>query len=157
QVMAWIMNQYEKYHGFNPAVVTGKPVELHGSEGREEATGRGVVITACQLLGRLGRDPQGATVALQGFGNVGSNAAKFLQERGAVISGISDASGGVWRRDGLDIAKLSEYVRTNGGVHGFPDAEAISNEEVLESEVDLLIPAALGGVLTKENAPRIRA
>lgn len=157
QVMAWIMNQYEKYHGFNPAVVTGKPVELHGSEGREEATGRGVVTTACQLLGRVGRDPQGATVALQGFGNVGSNAAKFLHERGAVISGISDASGGVWRRDGLDIAKLSEYVRTNGGVHGFPDAEAISNEDVLESEVDLLIPAALGGVLTKENAPRIRA
>ena len=157
QVMAWIMNQYDKFHGFNPAVVTGKPVELHGSEGREEATGRGVVIATSQLMGRVGRDIQGTTIGLQGFGNVGSHAASLFYNKGALIQGVSDASGGLWRSEGLDIPALIEYVRSNGGVAGFPEAEVISNEGILAADVDVLIPAALGGVLTSQNARDVRA
>lgn len=157
QVMAWIMNQYEKFHGFNPACVTGKPVELHGSEGREEATGRGVVIVAEALFEKLGRKLNGATVALQGFGNVGSYTARFLHERGAKIVGVTDATGGVWNPEGLDIARLLNYAVDNAGVHGFPGTDSLSNEQLLAADVDLLIPAALGGVLTADNAEHVRA
>ncbi len=157
QVMAWYMNQYQKYHGFNPACVTGKPVELHGSEGREEATGRGVVINMVAMLERLKQPVEGITVALQGFGNVGSFAARFLNERGVKILGVSDASGGTWNPEGLDIPALLAHVATHGSVSQFAGGDAISNEELLTSEVDVLIPAALGGVLTAENAPHVRA
>ena len=157
QVMAWYMNQYQKFHGFNPACVTGKPVELHGSEGREEATGRGVVINMVAMLERLKQPVAGITVALQGFGNVGSFAARFLIERGAKILGVSDASGGTWNPEGLDIPALLAHVATRGSVSQFAGGDAISNEDLLASEVDVLIPAALGGVLTTENAPHVRA
>jgi len=157
QVMAWIMNQYEKYHGFSPACVTGKPVELHGAEGREEATGRGVAIIARCLAGRLKKPIAGTTVALQGFGNVGSFCAKFLHEMGVKVVAISDAFGGVQNRAGLDISKLLEFSTTNGKVSGFPEATEISNAELLALDVDILIPAALGGVLHKENAAHVRA
>jgi glutamate dehydrogenase (NAD(P)+) len=157
QVMAWIMNQYSKYHGFNPAVVTGKPVELHGSEGREEATGRGVVTIAGALLKKVKRNMKGTTVALQGFGNVGSFAARFLHEKGAKVLGVSDASGGVWNTEGLDIPALLEHARSHGGVKNFTGGDAIGNEELLAAEVVLLIPAALGNVLDAQNAEHVRA
>jgi len=157
QVMAWFMNQYQKYHGYNPACVTGKPVELHGAEGREEATGRGVVTTAATLLKHLKVDLADTTVALQGFGNVGSYAARFLYERGASVLGVTDAFGGIWNPEGLDIPELLLHTADTGRIEGFPGSEPIANEDLLVSEVDMLIPAAIGGVLTAENAGHIRA
>jgi glutamate dehydrogenase (NAD(P)+) len=156
--MAWIRNQYEKYHGFAPAVVTGKPVEHYGIEGREEATGRGVGILAYKFLGNLGRKPRDTRVALQGFGNVGSHCAKFFFESEYKIVAVSDQSGGYFRKEGLDIPKMLRHALDNQGIlAGFQDADRISNAELLESDVDLLIPAALGGVISRENAPRIKA
>lgn len=157
QVMAWINNQYEKYHGFSPACVTGKPVELHGADGREEATGRGVVTCTAALMDRLKEPFAGARVAIQGFGNVGSYAATFLHERNVKVCGISDAFGGTWNPAGLDIPALLQYSRSNGSVKDFTGGNNITNEELLTSEVDILIPAALGGVLTAEIAPAVRA
>ena len=158
EVMAWIMNQYQKYHGFNPGCVTGKPVELHGIPGREEATGRGVGHLAFKLLSRLGRKPAQTRVALQGFGNVGSHAAKFLCETECKIVAVSDVSGGYYRPEGLDIPQMLHYAREHQfSLKGYPLAERVSNEDLLELDVDLLIPAALGGVITADNAPRVKA
>jgi glutamate dehydrogenase (NAD(P)+) len=156
--MAWIRNQYEKYYGFSPAVVTGKPVEHYGIEGREEATGRGVGILAYRFLGNLGRKPRDTRVALQGFGNVGSHCAKFLFESEYKVVAVSDQSGGYYRKEGLDIPKMLRHALDNQGLlAGFQDADRISNCQLLEADVDLLIPAALGGVVTRENAARLRA
>jgi len=157
QTMAWIMNQYSKFEGWTPAIVTGKPLELHGSEGREEATGRGVAITVDETMKRLKKSMKGATVAIQGFGNVGSFAAKFLHEMGAKIIAVSDAFGGYENKEGLDIPAMLEYSAANGGLKGYAGAERITNEELLTAGVDILIPAALGGVLTKELAGQVRA
>jgi glutamate dehydrogenase (NAD(P)+) len=157
QVMAWFMNQYQKYHGFNPACVTGKPLELHGSEGREEATGRGVATLTAAFLQRLKHKVEGATVALQGFGNVGTYTAQFLHAKGAKLVAVSDQYGGVTNREGIDVPALLQFAREHETVKGFPGGSPITNDELLVSEVDVLIPAALGGVLTKENAPEIRA
>jgi glutamate dehydrogenase (NAD(P)+) len=157
QVMAWIANQYEKFHGFSPACVTGKPVELHGADGREEATGRGVAIITRATLGKLGRPLEGAKIAIQGFGNVGSYAAAILHEMGACIVAVSDQFGGLINPAGLDIPQLLEFVRENRKVTGFPLAEPCTNAELLAADVDVLIPAALGGVLTAENANAVRA
>ena len=157
-VMAWFMNQYCKYHGFSPAVVTGKPVELFGLPGREEATGRGVGIMAIKLLGRLARKASQTRVALQGFGNVGSHAAKFLHEAEMKVVAVSDVSGGYYRPEGLKVPDVLKYAREhNGLLAGYTEAEVISNEELLALDVELLIPAALGDVLTAENAPRVKA
>lgn len=157
QVMAWIMNQYQKFHGYNPACVTGKPVELHGAEGREEATGRGVVTVTAAFLERMGRPLKGTTVALQGFGNVGSFAARFFHERGALVLGVTDAHGGAWNASGLDVPALINYAREHRTVKGFPEASPLTNEDLLAADVEVLVPAALGGVLTAENAPHVRA
>ena len=158
KVMAWIMNQYGKYHGFSPAVVTGKPVELHGLPGREEATGRGVGIATLKLLSRLGRNPTETRVAIQGYGNVGLHTTKFLGDAECRVLAVSDLSGGYYRKDGLDLKGLMSFALQNkGSLAGYSEAEKITNEELLELDVDVLIPAALGGVLTAENAPRIRA
>jgi len=157
QVMAWIMNQHEQDHGVSPACVTGKPVELHGAEGREEATGRGVGIIARCLAERLKKPIVGTTVALQGFGNVGSFCARFLHEMGVKVVAVSDAFGGVQNNAGLNVPKLLEYSSTNGKVSGFPEAREITNAELLALDVDILIPAALGGVLHKGNAADVRA
>jgi glutamate dehydrogenase (NAD(P)+) len=158
EVMAWIRNQYEKYHGFKPACVTGKPVELYGSPGREEATGRGVGILTLKLLGRLGLKPQETRVAIQGFGNVGSHAAMFLNSADCSIVAVSDVSGAYYRPEGLDVAHLYRYAcEHNRSLAGYTEAEHISNDELLALDVDLLIPAALGGMITDENAPRIKA
>ena len=158
EVMAWIMNQYQKYHGFNPACVTGKPVELFGVPGREEATGRGVGILAVKLFGRLRRKPNQTRVALQGFGNVGSHCAKFLSEAEFKLVAVSDASGGYYRKEGLDVNHLLRYAREHhGSLAGYADADKITNPQLLELDVELLIPAALGGVITDENAERVKA
>jgi glutamate dehydrogenase (NAD(P)+) len=156
--MAWIRSQWEKYHGFNPAVVTGKPVEHYGAEGREEATGRGVGILAYKWLGMLGRKPKDTRVALQGFGNVGSHAAKFMYESDYKLVAISDHTGAYFKRDGLDVPAMLRHTLQNKGVlQGFTGAERIGNDQLLELDVDLLIPAALGGVITAKNADRIKA
>ena len=157
QVMAWAVNQYEKYHGFSPACITGKPLELHGSQGREEATGRGVVIVTEAVLKQLQKPLTGCTVALQGFGNVGSFAARFLHEAGAKILGITDLAGGVWNPEGLDIPALLNWAADHKGVAGFPGTDPITNEALLRADVELLIPAALGGVITEEVAREVRA
>jgi glutamate dehydrogenase (NAD(P)+) len=158
QVMAWAVNQYEKYHGFSPACITGKPLELHGSQGREEATGRGVVIVTEAVLNKLQKPLAGSRVALQGFGNVGSFAARFLHEAGAKVVAVSDVAGGVWNPEGLDIAALSRWSSEHKqGVTGFPGTDSITNDALLRADIDLLIPAALGGVITEEVAKDVRA
>ncbi|AMV38624.1 Glu/Leu/Phe/Val family dehydrogenase [Planctomyces sp. SH-PL62] len=157
QVMAWIMNEYGKYAGFNPAVVTGKPVELHGSAGREAATGYGVAIVAREMLGNMGRTIGGSTVAIQGFGNVGGHTARFLAKEGAKIVAISDAYGAVFNPDGIDVAALDRHVAVTRKVVGFEGAQASTNEELLRADVDVLIPAALGGVFDKATAEAVRA
>uniref|UniRef100_A0A7C4QME8 Glutamate dehydrogenase n=1 Tax=Schlesneria paludicola TaxID=360056 RepID=A0A7C4QME8_9PLAN len=157
QVMAWFANQYEKFYGHRPACVTGKPVELHGSEGREEATGRGVVTITEALMKKQKRTLAGTTVALQGFGNVGSFAARFLYEKGAKVLGVTDHMGGTWNPEGLEIPALLEYAHTHGHVGGFPGGEELTNEELLAADVDVLIPAAIGGVLSADNVAHVRA
>ncbi|MBX7169206.1 MAG: glutamate dehydrogenase [Pirellulales bacterium] len=158
EVMAWIMNQYMKYHGFSPASVTGKPVEMYGLPGREEATGRGIGIVTMKLLGRLGRKPSNTRIAIQGFGNVGSHAARFLHDADCKIVAVADVSGAYYRSLGLDIGDVGRWARDHGGsLAGYPEAEHISGAQLLELDVDVLLPAALGGVLTAENAPRVKA
>ena len=158
EVMAWIMNQHNKYHGFNPGVVTGKPVEHYGISGREEATGRGVGILAVKIIGRLGHKLPTTRVAIQGFGNVGSHAAKFLHDADCKIVAISDISGGYYRAEGIDIPGAIRYVNAHDRcLEGYTEAEKITNEQLLELDVELLIPAALGGVITADNAPKIKA
>lgn len=162
QEMAWIANQYEKYTGFNPAIVTGKPVELHGIDGREEATGRGVGLLASAFIEQIpeaegGRPTEGATVVIQGFGNVGSHTARYLHDIDAKIIAVSDAFGAIHNKDGLDVHALCAHVKQTGRVEGFDAAEAITNEELLVLECDILIPAAIGGVLTEDNAAGVKA
>ncbi len=157
ETMAWFRNQWEKYHGFNPACITGKPVEDYGAKGREEATGRGVGILAFKFLKRLGHELGKTRVAIQGFGNVGSHAAKIMHESDLKILAISDITGGYFNPNGIDIpAALGHYI-SNGSLGGFTGAESISNEELLELDVDLLVPAALGGVITMKNVDNIKA
>lgn len=158
EIMAWIMSQYSKYYGFSPAVVTSKPVEHFGMPGREEATGRGVGILAIKLSRRLGRKPQETTVAIQGFGNVGTHTAKFLSEADFRVVAISDISGAYYRKDGISIPDALHYcINNDGQLEGFQDADKIAGQELLELDVDMLIPAALGGVITAENVDRVKA
>ena len=157
QVMAWIVNQYEKFHGFNPAIVTGKPLELHGADGREEATGRGVGLLTEAMLAKYNKTLEGATVAIQGFGNVGSFAASYVHEKGAKIVAISDVSGAKFNSSGIDIPAALKYVKEHRSLKGFAAEKEISNQELLALDVDVLIPAALGGVLTQENAGDVKA
>lgn len=157
QTMAWIMNQYEKFHGFSPGCVTGKPVELYGAEGREEATGRGVGTLTLALLRKFGRSIESSTVAIQGFGNVGTFTAAYLHKAGGKVVAISDVSGAILNRDGIDITAALAWVADKKSLAGFPGGEPISNEALLALDVDVLIPAALGGVLTEDNAKDVRA
>ena len=157
QTMAWIMNQYEKFHGFSPGCVTGKPVELYGAEGREEATGRGVGTLTLALLRKFGRSIESSTVAIQGFGNVGTFTAAYLQKAGGKVVAISDVSGAILNKDGIDIMAALAWVADKKSLAGFPGGEPISNEALLALDVAVLIPAALGGVLTEDNAKDVRA
>jgi glutamate dehydrogenase (NAD(P)+) len=157
RTMAWIRNQWEKYHGFNPACITGKPVEDYGAKGREEATGRGVGILSFKLLKRLGHRPQDTRVIIQGFGNVGSHAAKFMHESEFKIIGISDVTGAYFDENGLDIPAALHHVIENRTLEGFAAAKTMSNEDLLVQDCELLIPAALGGVIHSDNVNDIKA
>jgi glutamate dehydrogenase (NAD(P)+) len=156
QCMAWIMDQYAKYHGFQPAVVTGKPVDLHGSLGREEATGLGTVIAAREVLQDLRMELSKSTFVIQGFGNVGSHTARILHEQGGKVLAVSDVYGGLLNKQGIDIPRLLQHVAKTGRVTGFDGADPVSNEDLLVTECDVLVPAALGGVLNKDNARHVR-
>ncbi len=159
--MAWIFESYSKNHGHEPAAVTGKPLQLGGSPGRMEATGRGVALLARWAAEAESIDLENATIAIQGFGNVGRHAAKFLHEYGARIVAISGVSGGLYREPGLDIPKLFEATDDRQSappvIELDGDAEVISNDELLRLEVDILIPAALDGVIDESNADELRA
>jgi glutamate dehydrogenase (NAD(P)+) len=158
QVMAWVMDTYSMHVGHtSTAVVTGKPLELGGSLGRREATGRGVMIVTRESAKHLGFDIKGAKVAVQGFGNVGSISAELLAGIGAKIVAVTDWKGGVCNEGGLDVSKLADYVRQHKTVDGFSGGEHFSNEQLFSHPVDVLIPAALENQITMENAPRIRA
>jgi glutamate dehydrogenase (NAD(P)+) len=157
QVMAWIVDEYAKYRGFTPGVVTGKPVELGGSLGRDSATGRGVLFVTERAAAEMGMALAGARVAVQGFGNVGSWAAHFLHEAGARVVAVSDVHGGVYASGGLDVPRLREEAAAAGRIPEGAGEEAITNEELLALEVDVLVPAALGNVLHARNAGDVRA
>jgi len=157
QTMAWMMDAFGQRYGYQPACVTGKPVELGGSLGREAATGRGVVDVMNEYAEDKGYPLTGATVAIQGFGNVGSWAARIATEAGARVVAISDVRGGIYRAGGLEIDKVWAHRDATGSVVGFAGADAITNEELLELEVDWLMPAALGSVIHDRNAARVRA
>ena len=158
QTMAWVMDTYSMHVGHTETgVVTGKPVELGGSLGRREATGRGVMIVTRESARHVGIEIKGATVAVQGFGNVGSISAQLLAELGARIVAVTDWKGGVYNAKGLDVSKLSQHVWQHKTVAGFPGGEPMANDDLFGLEVDVLIPAALENQITIENAPRIRA
>ncbi|MGJ3236929.1 Glu/Leu/Phe/Val family dehydrogenase [Marivirga sp.] len=157
--MAWMMDAYSRSKGMTVnAVVTGKPLVLGGSLGRTEATGRGVMVSALAAMEKLKINPYKATMAVQGFGNVGSFAALLLEERGATIHAISDISGAYYNENGIDIKKAIEYRNNNNGtLEGFDGAEKIDGKEILTLNVDVLIPAAMEDVITHENASKIQA
>jgi glutamate dehydrogenase (NAD(P)+) len=159
QIMAWVMDTYSMHVGHTTtSVVTGKPVELGGSLGRREATGRGLMIATRESARHVGFDIRGATVAIQGFGNVGSVSADLLvREAGAIIVGVVDWKGGVFNPKGLDVPKLIEYVQQHKTVAGFPGADPLTSENLFKLDVDVLIPAALENQITMDNAPAIRA
>ena len=157
--MAWMMDQYSRDQGMTVnSVVTGKPLVLGGSLGREEATGRGVMISALAAMEKEKINPFKASCAIQGFGNVGSWAAQLLEERGVNIVAISDLSGAYYNAEGINIKKAMEYRNGNGGsLEGYEGAEKIDSDELLLLEVDVLVPAAIEDVITKENADKIKA
>jgi glutamate dehydrogenase/leucine dehydrogenase len=157
--MAWLMDEYSRAHGMTiNAVVTGKPIVLGGSLGRAEATGRGVMVSALVAMEKLKINPYNATCAIQGFGNVGSYAATLMAKRGVKIVGISDISGAYYNVDGIDVRKAQVFRDENNGMlEGYPGAEPITGEELLTLDVDVLIPAAKEDVITKHNAPNIKA
>jgi glutamate dehydrogenase (NAD(P)+) len=157
QTMAWVVDQYAKYHGWTPGVVTGKPVELGGSLGREAATGRGCTYALEALLADQGKTMKGATVAVQGFGNVGSWAARLMAEQGAKVIAVSDVTGAVYDATGLDVAALARWVADKKTVRGFPKAAEFPANEVLTCAADVVVPAAMEGQLTRDNAKDVRA
>ena len=158
QIMAWIMDTYSMHRGHTvPAVVTGKPVSIGGSEGRLDATGLGVVLVTEEALKRRGEALEGRRVVVQGFGNVGGAAARFFHKRGARVAAVSDVQGGVHNPQGLDIPALVAHVARNGSVVGFPGADPVGASALLELPCDILVPAALGGQITRANADKIQA
>jgi glutamate dehydrogenase (NAD(P)+) len=157
QVMAWIVDEYAKFHGFTPGVVTGKPLALGGSLGRNSATGRGVAIATGEAMARLGRRLEGATVAVQGFGNVGSWSAHFLAAAGARVVAVSDVRGAVHAGDGLDVAELIRATKFKEGIHGVSGTESLTNEELLALDVDILVPAALENAIHEGNVSSVSA
>jgi glutamate dehydrogenase (NAD(P)+) len=158
RVMAWVMDTYSMHMRHTvTAVVTGKPVEMGGSLGRREATGRGCMIVTKEALKHLGMPVQGTTVAVQGFGNVGSIAAQLLQREGCKIVAISDKSGGYYNKGGIDLATAFAHVKQHRGLEGFKGGDQISNDDLLTLDVDVLLPAALENVITSKNASKVRA
>jgi len=158
QTMAWLMDEYAKIHGHTPEVVTGKPIGLNGSFGRTEATGRGTALVIEQATNDFDQIPvTGAKVAIQGFGNVGLYAATFLDQMKAKVVAVSDYGGGIYNPKGLPLDQLTDFPVQRRLVQEFDDADQVTNEELLELECDILVPAAIGGVITEQNADRIQA
>ena len=154
--MAWLMDEYGKLHGHTPAIVTGKPIPLEGSYGRESATGRGLVYLFREAAPKLGPHPAGRTCVVQGFGNVGSWAARILQQLGVKIVGVSNADGAIRSDAGIDAAKLPEFIEQGGRLTEFAGAEPITPEDLLAIPCDVLVPAALGGMIHEGNADRLQ-
>ena len=157
QTMAWMMDEYGKLHGHTPACVTGKPIALEGSYGRESATGRGLVYMFLEAAEEQGVDPADMRFIVQGYGNVGSWAARILAEGGATLIGASDAAGAIHSDDGIDAEKLAEHVKEGGELPDFDGVDTLSYDELLRVECDVLIPAALGGMIHERNADAVRA
>jgi len=158
QTMAWIMDTYSQFKGYSvPECVTGKPISLGGSEGRLEATSLGVIVCAREAVKHLGIKLKGATVAVQGFGNVGWNAAKIAYEMGCKVIAVSDSIGGVYCANGLNPYAVYEHKSKTGSVINYDEGENITNEELLETECDILIPATLENQITRENADKVKA
>ena len=158
QTMAWMMDTYSMHHGYTiHGVVTGKPIAVGGSLGRNEATARGAVFTLQQWSKASGQPLDGARVSIQGYGNAGSIAATLLNDEGASIVAVSDSTGGIHNPSGLDPAKVSAWKREHGTVVGFPGADGVSNQEILELDCEVLVPAALENQITSANAPNVRA
>jgi glutamate dehydrogenase (NAD(P)+) len=157
QTMAWMVDEYSKFHGYSPGVVTGKPVEIGGSFGREAATGRGVLFAMENLFETEGKKVADFSYAIQGFGNVGSWAARLIHEAGGKVVAVSDIGGAIRNPEGLDIPALLDHVAEDGSVAGFKDAESFPADHLLLEAVDVLIPAALGDVLTHHNANDVAA
>ena len=159
QTMAWIMDTFSMQKGYTvPGVVTGKPVDLGGSLGRVEATGRGVIVATEEAAKTMNMNLGGAKVVVQGFGNVGATAAKIAEEHGAVVVGISDAVGGIYNPKGLPIAELTNrYAGREGGIQEYKDAEKVTNKELLELDCDVLIPAAIAAQIDESNANKVKA
>jgi glutamate dehydrogenase (NAD(P)+) len=158
RIMAWIMDTYSMHRGYSvPAVVTGKPLSIGGSQGRVEATGRGCMIVAREAAKHLGMPLAGARVVVQGYGNVGSIAAMLLHEQGCKVVGASDSGGGVYNPKGLDPADLLRHKEHTGSVAGYRGTDAVTNDDLLELPCEILVPSALEGQITKDNAERIKA
>jgi len=158
QIMAWFMDTYSMHAGYTvPGVVTGKPISLGGSEGRNEATARGTVYCVVEAARHLGIELKKAKVSVQGFGNAGSIAAQLMVAEGATVVAVSDSTGGIHNPNGLDIAKVINWKKEHGTVQGFPGSKDVSNAQVLEVECDILIPAALENQITERNAGNIKA
>jgi glutamate dehydrogenase (NAD(P)+) len=158
RVMAWIMDTYSMHRGYSvPAVVTGKPLSIGGSQGRVEATGRGCMITARESAKHIGMPLAGARVVVQGYGNVGSIAAMLLQEQGCKIVGASDSGGGIYNPKGFDAADALRHKEQTGSVRGYRGTDAMTNDDLLELDCEILVPSALEGQITKDNAERIKA
>jgi glutamate dehydrogenase (NAD(P)+) len=155
QVMAWLMDEYGKLHGHTPAICTGKPIALEGSYGREQATGRGCVYMFREAAPQIGLTPADSTFVVQGYGNVGSWAARILQQLGARMIGVSDATGAIRSDAGIDADALVKHLAEGGKLTEFPGAEVISPDDLIAIECDILIPAALGGMIHEGNADRI--
>jgi glutamate dehydrogenase (NAD(P)+) len=157
QTMAWIMDAYGQLHGHSPAIVTGKPVEMGGSLGREAATGRGAMYILQEASRDFRLDIQETRIVVQGFGNAGSWAARLMHDMGCKIIGVSDVDGGVYNPGGLDVDQMFEYQVKSGGIAGFRGGEGTSNQELLELDCDVLVPAAIDNVITENNAGNIKA
>jgi glutamate dehydrogenase (NAD(P)+) len=157
QVMAWMMDEYGKLHGHTPAIVTGKPIAIGGSYGREAATGRGLVFVIQEAAQHIGLDPSQARVAIQGFGNVGSWAGRILEEMGATIVAVQDDKGEIRNDAGIDTKALAEHLRAGHHIEEFPGAEPVMAEEFLSTECDVFIPAALGGMIHGDNVHLLKA
>ncbi|MBL4844779.1 MAG: glutamate dehydrogenase [Planctomycetes bacterium] len=157
ETMGWIVDQYSKYHGWSPGVITGKPIELGGSLGRTSATGRGCLFALLNVLQDRGESIEGKTIAIQGFGNVGSWAARLMAEAGAKVVAVSDVTGGMRNPAGLDVDALIAHVQETRGVKDFGGGENFPGGELLTSSCDVLVPAAMESVLTAENAKDVQA
>ncbi len=155
--MAWIFHEYSRIYGYTPGVVTGKPLHLGGSKGRVPATGWGVMLTTMLALDKLGMKPESSTVAIQGFGNVGSWAAKLLVDQGLKIVAVSDHTGGLYHPEGIAVRDAVQWVKKHGTLEGFGEGTRVTNEELLALDVDVLVPAAIENVITEDNAADIRA